>query len=120
MKTDDHIPLNTTEGNCSLNFVEAVPLSCDLRSCAQTDTHVRTITVLSGSVALVILSLEYGSPFPPLLSVFPQVFPSKSLLLPMGLGRPLGPGQTGMDPVGTDQYNHSLNVGGCVNANKDK
>lgn len=50
--------------------------------------------------------------FPTLSLCFLSSIYSKSLLLPMGPGRPLRPGQTGMGPVGTDQYKLSLSVEG--------
>lgn len=50
--------------------------------------------------------------FPTLSLCFLLSFHSKSLLLPMGPGRPLRPGQTGMGPVRTDQYKPSLSVEG--------
>lgn len=97
------LPVNTTEGKCSLNFVQVAPLSCDLCSCAETDCFGTHMFTRWG---------EYGSHFPVFLSVFSQNFiPSLFCCLWDWLDL-LDQARLGIGPVGTDQYKRSLSVEG--------
>lgn len=72
------LPVNATERKHGLDVLQVAPLSC-VQLCLERPfrcTHVHTVRVVFGSAgaAAGLLFLEYGRPFPLILSVFSQVF----------------------------------------------